>query len=143
MDLNMKKITVAVAVDDKEGMTVFGKRQSRDRMLIADFVSSMGDKPIFISPFSKVIFEPYDSINIVEDPFLESSDGGACFIENVALSPYIDMIETLVIYRWNELYPSDVKLDVDVKNAGYKLISVSEFKGSSHDRITKETYEKN
>lgn len=138
----MKKITVAVAVDDREGMMIFGKRQSRDRVLIADFVSSMGDKPIFISPFSKVIFEPHENVNIVENPFLESSDGGACFIESFALSPYIDMIETLVIYRWNELYPSDVKLDVDVEKSGYKLVSVREFQGSSHERITKEVYKK-
>jgi len=138
----MKKITVAVVLDDKEGMMIFGKRQSRDRVLVADFVTSMGEKPIYISPFSRVIFEPHANVNTVENPFLESADGGACFIENFALSPYINMIETLVVYRWNELYPSDVKFDVDIEKSGYKLISSSEFEGSSHERITKEIYQR-
>lgn len=138
----MKKLTIAVVLDKKEGMMIFGKRQSRDRVMIAEFVDSMGDKPIFISPFSKVIFEPHENVNIVENPFLESIDGGACFIENFALTPYLDMIETLIIYRWNELYPSDVKFDVEVDEAGFDLDSVYEFSGSSHDRITKEIYKK-
>ena len=50
------------------------------------------------------------------------------------------MIGTLVIYRWNELYPSDVKFDLDVVAAGFKLVESYDFKGSSHDRITKEIY---
>ena len=138
----MKKITVAVVLDDKEGMMIFGKRQSRDRVMIADFVSSMGDKPIYIAPFSKLIFEPHESVNIVENPFIESVDGSACFIESFALSPYIDMIETLVIYRWNKLYPSDTRFDIDVEKSGFKLESSYDFEGSSHDKITKETYKR-
>jgi len=138
----MKKLTVAVVLDDKEGMMIFGKRQSRDRVMIADFVSSVKDKPIYVSPFSRIIFEPHESVNYVENPFIESSDDGACFIENFALSPYIDMIETLIVYRWNELYPSDVKFDVNIEKAGYKLVSSYDFVGSSHERITKEVYER-
>ena len=138
----MKDLTVALALDEREGMMIFGKRQSRDRVLIADFVSSVGDAPIFISPFSKIIFQPHESVNIVENPFLDSSDGGACFIENYHLASYIDMIGTLVIYRWNELYPSDVKFDLDVVAAGFKLVESYDFKGSSHDRITKDIYKR-
>ena len=136
----MKNLTVAVALDEREGMTIFGKRQSRDRVLIADFVTSMGDTPIYISPFSKVIFEPHKEVNIVEDPFHDSCEGGACFIENYHLSHYIDMIGTLIIYRWNELYPSDVRFDLDVTAAGFKLVESYDFEGSSHAKITKEVY---
>ena len=110
----MKKLTVAVVLDEKEGMMIFGKRQSRDRVLIADFVSSCREKPIFISGFSRVIFEPHGNVNIVDNPFLDSTDGAACFIENYAISHYIDIIDELIVYRWNELYPSDVKFDVDI-----------------------------
>ena len=138
----MKKITVAVVLDDNGGMMIFGKRQSRDRVMIADFVSAIGDKPIFVSPFSKIIFEPHESVNFVENPFLESVDGGACFIENFALTPYIDMIETLIVYRWNTLYPSDVRFDIDIEKSGFTLVSTYDFEGSSHERITKEIYKK-
>ena len=136
----MKNLTVALALDEREGMMIFGKRQSRDRVLVADFVSSAQDAPIFISPFSREIFEPHKEVNIVEDPFRDSCDGGVCFIENYHLSPYIDMIGTLIIYRWNELYPSDVRFDLDVEAAGFKLVESYDFEGSSHAKITKEVY---
>ncbi len=136
----MKKITVAVVLDDNEGMLLFGKRQSRDRVLVADFVDSAGNAPIYASEFSKVLFESYDNVKLCKNPFEEAPDGAVCFIENFLLTPYLDMIDTLVIYRWNRPYHSDVKFDVDVRKTGYKLKSVSEFQGSSHDKITKEIY---
>ena len=136
----MKDLTVALVLDEREGMTIFGKRQSRDRVLISDFVSSMGDAPIYISPFSRVIFEPHEQVKVVENPFYDSVDGGACFIENYQPSQYIDMIGTLIIYRWNELYPSDVRFDLDVAAAGFKLAESYDFEGSSHKKITKEIY---
>ena len=138
----MKKLTAAVVLDENEGMMIFGKRQSRDRVLVADFVSSVGEKNVYVSPFSRVIFEPHQKVNIVDNPFVDAKDGGACFNECFPLAPYIDMIETLIVYRWNELYPSDVKLDINLEKAGFKLTAVSEFEGSSHERITKEVYVK-
>lgn len=138
----MKKITVAVVLDDNEGMLLFGKRQSRDRVMIAEFVESAGSSPIYVSDFSKILFESYDSVTMCKNPLEEAPDGAVCFIENYSLSPYLDIIDTLIIYRWNRLYHSDVKFDVNVKNAGYKLVSTAEYVGSSHDKITKEIYKK-
>ncbi|MBQ9069966.1 MAG: ribonuclease Z [Clostridia bacterium] len=138
----MKKITVAVVLDDNEGMLLFGKRQSKDRVMIAEFVSSVGEENIYVSPFSKRIFENYVSVTYADNPIEACVDGGACFIENMPLSPYVDSIETLIIYRWNRLYHSDVKFDLNPEKSGFKLESVSEFQGSSHDRITKEIYRK-
>lgn len=136
----MKKLTVAVVLDDNEGMLLFGKRQSRDRVLVADFVESAGAAPVYAASFSKVIFENHAEVTLCENPLVEAPDGAWCFIENYLLTPYLDMIDTLIIYRWNRLYHSDVKFDVDVKKSGYKLKSSTEFAGSSHDKITKEIY---
>lgn len=138
----MKKLTVAVVLDDNEGMLLFGKRQSKDRVLISEFVESAGSSPIYASVFSKVLFDKYENVTLCENPFTEAPSGAWCFIENYPLSSYLDMIDTIIIYRWNRLYHSDVKLDVDVKKCGYKLKSVTEFAGSSHEKITKEIYQK-
>ena len=136
----MKKITVAVVLDDNEGMLLFGKRQSKDRVMIAEFVSSVGEKNICVSPFSKRLFEAYGEVRYSDSPIHDSCDGDACFIENEPLAPHIDSIGTLIIYRWNRLYHSDVKFDINPIESGFKLESVSEFAGSSHDKITKEVY---
>lgn len=136
----MRKITVAVVVDDDCGMLLFGKRQSRDRVLIAEFMDSAAERPVYVSNFSKNLFEGYDSVTLCDNPLEESADGAVCFIENLHLAPYIEHIDELIIYRWGRLYHSDFKLDVEPKKYGYKLSSVTEFAGSSHDRITKEIY---
>lgn len=136
----MKQITVAVVLDDNEGMLLFGKRQSKDRVMIAEFVSSVGAENICVSPFSKRLFEAYEGVRYSDSPIEDCNDGGACFIENEPLEPHADCIGTLIIYRWNRLYHSDVKFDINPKEKGFKLESVSEFQGSSHDKITKEVY---
>ena len=136
----MKKITVAVVLDDNEGMLLFGKRQSKDRVMIAEFVNSVGAENICVSPFSKRLFEAYKGVKYADFPISECKDGGACFIENEPLAPHTDVIGTLIIYRWNRLYHSDVKFDIKPLECGFKLESVSEFVGSSHDKITKEVY---
>ena len=138
----MKKITVAVVIDDEKGMLIFGKRQSRDRVMIEEFVNSFKDKEICISNFSELIFEPHKNVKVYENPLEECESGAVCFIENIDITPYLGSIDTLIVYHWNRLYPSDVKFNIDVNAEGYTLDSVIEFSGSSHDKITKEIYKK-
>ena len=63
-----------------------------------------------------------------------------CLVENKSLFNYENKINTLVIYKWNRLYPSDLYFDIDLKNNSWQLINSEDFVGSSHEKITKETY---
>lgn len=137
------KISVAVCVDDFGGMLFNGRRQSRDRVMIADLVTSAKDKKILISDFSFPLFKDYgDKIIISASPLEDATAEVLCFIENFSLKDYKDRIESLIIYRWNREYPSDKRLDVSPEALGLKLISSSDFVGSSHKKITKEIYGK-
>jgi hypothetical protein len=138
----MKNYTVAVCVDDGQGLMLFGKRQSRDRVLISEFVESNSDKKIYIAPFSKLLFEQYPDVSVADDPFSVAEEGSAIFVENLRIDERLDSVSTLIIYRWNRKYPSDVKFNVDPVKCGFKLKSSVDFKGSSHEKITKEIYEK-
>ena len=134
----MKKITVAVTVDERMGIAFNKRRQSRDRILINDLADTVVGK-IYVSEHSLPLFEEYkDRIVVADDPLRECPDGGCCFVEMTELTPYIDDISTLIVYNWNRHYPSDIKLDVDF--SGYKLVDYREFIGSSHEKITKEIY---
>ena len=133
----MQGITVAVCVDNKGGMTIFGKRQSRDRVLISDLCAST-ERTIYISAFSEILFAPHEGrYKVCDDPLGECPDGGICFIENMALMPHLDHINELILYKWNEVYPSDKKIDIPLD--GFRVIKKLEFEGSSHDKITKLT----
>ena len=138
----MKKITVAVCVDDNLGMTFLGKRVSRDRGLTAEFMEMAKGKKVFASPFSKIIFGDYPDVVLCDSPMNEAETGDFCFVENLKLRPYINDVETLVIYRWNRIYPYDMTFDIDPAAEGFILESSMDFVGSSHGKITKEVYKR-
>ena len=138
----MRNITVAITVDDKMGLAFNKRRQSRDRLLIDDLCKKT-DKDIYISSYSALLFEEHkERVKIVDDPLRDCPDGGFCFVEMTELSPYVESISTLIVYHWNRLYPADKRLDIDVTNCGFKMTAKYEFVGSSHDKITKGTYQK-
>ena len=134
---------VAVCIDDFGGMMFNRRRVSRDREVIADLCRSAGEGSIYVSEYSAELFSDADIQPIVSSEFLKiAKNGDLCFVEGEALLPYISMITELTVYKWNRHYPSDVKLDIDPEISGFKLLSVSEFAGYSHEKITKEVYVK-
>ena len=130
-----KSITAVVCLDNEGGMTFFGKRQSRDGLLIADLCESV-DGPIYMNSFSSHLFldRPERAV-ISADPISDCPDGGVVFVENLPLAPSLDKVAKIILYRWNRLYPSDKKIDVDL--GLFERVSERDFKGSSHDRITR------
>ena len=136
----MRKITVAVTVDERMGIAFNKRRQSRDRALIRDLVETANGK-IYVSDYSRSLFDEYkDRVIVAEDPLAQCHDGGCCFVEMAELMPYIDDISTLIVYNWNRHYPADKTLDIDIKSSIFTLVSSTEFVGSSHEKVTKEIY---
>ena len=138
----MRNITVAITVDDKMGLAFNKRRQSRDKLLIADLCNKT-DGPIYVSNYSAPLFEEHaDKITVVDEPLRDTPDGGCCFVEMAHLGEHVNDISKLIVYHWNRLYPSDKKLDIDVTVSGFKMTAKYEFTGNSHDKITKGIYEK-
>jgi hypothetical protein len=136
-------MTVFVCIDDRGGMLFNKRRQSRDSRVIEDVIRTADDGVLYISDFSEILFEESDaSVISVPEPLESAGDGSFVFIENKHLGDYLDRIDRLIIYKWNRKYPSDFSLDVDPVAAGFKKKSTREFKGTSHDKITREDYVK-
>ena len=134
----MRKITVAITVDDRMGIAFNNRRQSQDRILISDLVSTVSDN-IYVSEYSQSLFTTHEGKTVVvDDPISECPDGECCFLEKTLIDAHISDVEKFIVYRWNRHYPSDMKLDVDF--SGYRMVESAEFVGSSHEKITKETY---
>lgn len=126
-------------IDDRNGLTFFGKRQSRDSELIKRVISLANGKKVWINSFSKKLFEGYD-VCCDENFLAMAGEGEYCFIENVDAD--LSKAEGVVLYRWNRHYPSDRKLNVDFLQLKFSLQSVEEFVGKSHEKITQEIYGK-
>ena len=137
----MKRIIAAICIDDQGGMLFNNRRQSRDRLLLANLLEAAKDKPLFIHPYSAPLFGDAE-VTVSEDPLADCPDGGVCFLEKNQPAPHIYDIGVLILYKWNTVYPCDVRLDLDPRRAGFVLREKSDFVGSSHDRITKEVYKK-
>lgn len=138
---DMKKLTVAITVDNGMGLAFNKRRQSRDKKLIEDLIS-VTDKMIYVSNYSAPLFEDFkDRIAVVDSPINECQDDACCFLEMADIADKTDEIECIILYRWNRLYPSDTKLTLDLNN-GFELVTTDDFVGSSHDRITREIYKK-
>ncbi len=137
----MKGITVAVCLDDEGGMMFNNRRQSRDRVLIAELLSSTEGR-IVIHPYSAPLFGDSPRVVISDDPLAMAADGDICFIEQLPIAPLLSLVGRFIVYRWNRIYPRDKCFDVDLGGAGFSLISETEFTGSSHERITKGIYER-
>ncbi len=127
----------AVCVDDNSGMLFNSRRQSRDSLLIEDFLKSADGNTVFIKSFSEKLFAGFDVS--VDDNCLEiAGENDFCFIEDESLLPYSSKIKRLIIYKWNRKYPADFVFEMP---EDFMLKEVSEFSGSSHEKITKEIYE--
>ena len=138
----MRNITVAITVDDKMGLAFNKRRQSRDRVLIADLCENT-DGVIYVSPYSAPLFEEYSKrVAVLDSPLADCPIDSTCFVEMTELKDHIDDISALTVYRWNRHYPSDKKLDIDIESCGFTLSQSYEFVGKSHDKITKEIYKK-
>lgn len=133
---------VILCLDDRNGMLFNHRRQSRDRVVIQDILDNQAGKRLWIRPISTALFQGMEHVLQVEEDLLElAGPGDWCFVEDLPLSPHKGKIESITVYRWNRHYPADFYLDLDLKKE-WRLISQKEFAGYSHEKITKEVYER-
>ncbi len=123
---------VFVCVDQKDGLLFNNRRPSRDRVVIEDIEKMSDGQDIAMSEYSAKLFEGYDHVVVTEN----FKDYENVFSEQADLKELA--WDELIVYRWDKVYPSDVKLDVDLSSL--KLKDVSTLQGYSHDTILKEVY---
>lgn len=135
-------MTAIICLDDRNGMMFNKRRQSRDRLVIADILRLADGGRLFMGLYSRTLFSDLEDGKaeiIVDENFLKlAGRGDFCFVEDKKLGAFLSEIEGLIVYRWNRLYPSDIKLDIPLNSM--KLKESLDFKGNSHERITREVY---
>lgn len=132
-------------LDDHKGMMFNHRRQSKDSKLLEDVMKLCDGQELFMSEYSKRMFLQHKNMaeDITADPdFLQlAPEGSYCFVEDLNIHSYMDKLERIIIYKWNRHYPADLFFDASILK-DWVLKDVVEFKGSSHEKITREVYEK-
>ena len=136
-------MTVIVCMDERGGMSFCGRRVSRDRAVTARILKKTGGRALWMSLYSAKLFDPLpENARVSEGPLAAAPDGAVCFLETQPLGNAAARVGRIVRYLWNRRYPSDVRFDVDVTAAPWRLVSREDFAGHSHERVTEEVYER-
>ena len=127
-----------VCIDTRDGMSFCGRRQSRDRDVVARILKTAEERRLWISPYSANLFagEPV----FVDPDYLEKAgEGEFCFAEIEVLPSCWDKLESVTLYHWNRSYPATVKFPREILLTMH-LQTREEFPGHSHETITMERY---
>ena len=118
----------------KNGEMLFNKRRcSRDKAVVAEVLSAFGHC-LCVSEYSAPLFE---GSRVVSD--LSEVGDGVLFLEDFPLSPALLQADTLIVYRFDRVYPADVRLEIP---QDLTLTESTEFSGFAHEKITREVYKK-
>ncbi len=129
-------MTLYICLDDKNGLKFNKRRQSRDAAVLEDIRSQLAGK-LCIEPYSEKLIQEA-GISYVLMPEITAD----FFAEDVPSQEILTQTEKIVIYRWNRHYPADVRWEPDLEKMGFALEETTEFPGRSHEKITREVYEK-
>lgn len=130
---------------DRNGGTMFNqRRQSQDRLLREHILRLAGDRPIWMSAYTARQFpaEQQGRIRQTERPLSAAGRGELCLVEGAALLPHEGQLESLILFRWDCVYPADTYLDIPLEEHGWRLAECLELQGYSHKKITQEVYQK-
>ena len=136
---------VICCLDDRMGMMFHDRRQSKDREVIRDMLEMCRGNRLWVKAYSRKLFAEYPGVGDVEiitdEVFWDKgADEDFCFVEDGLAECRKDRISRLILYRWNRSYPADRYFEMDLKN--WVRTGMREFLGYSHEKITKEIYEK-
>ena len=129
---------LALCIDDGGGMLFQGRRQSRDRLLLSDLLSSAGGGHLFCEAFSDSLLAGLDHTTVSRTDLSSLGAEDILFLECPPIAPLLPYADTLILYRWNRVYPRDACLDIFPSEL--TLVCREELVGSSHEKITKEIY---
>lgn len=139
---------VIACVDERNGLMFNHRRQSRDSAVCRDILQECGGKKLYMSSYSGKLFEGMEEkketeeIIISEEILRQAGSHDVCFIEDTDITGFERQIESVILYNWNRKYPADRYFPLDMSDGSWELTRTCEMQGSSHERVTKEIYEK-
>lgn len=127
-------------IDDRKGMLFFGKRQSQDSVLREWIISHTIGSNLWMSNYSAKQFKDLTGYIADDDYQNKVTIGDYCFVEDKGYD--LEGVSEIILCHWNRKYQADKVFDIDLKVNGFKKVDSEDIKGSSHDKITIETYRK-
>lgn len=129
---------IIICVDKENGMLFMGKRQSQDSMLRNKILKIVGGSKLWVSKYTAGQFEAKEVLTIDNDYISKAEAEDYCFVEDMGYD--ISKTDEVILCRWNRSYPGETYFETDLKTSGFKKKKTENIIGSSHRKITIETY---
>lgn len=131
---------VIIFLDDKNGMMFNKRRQSRDQAAADEICMLCQGNVLWMNDYSYLAYGNLEGVEIkcCRDFMRKADTGEYALAETEDLKMFEENIEELLVFRWNRIYPSDKKLELDL--SGWQCTEKKEFPGNSHEKITLEKY---
>ncbi len=133
-----------VCIDDRGGYLFNHRRVSSDKAVTEDILVLIENCQLWISPYSAGLFREITHNDICADElFLEKlGENDYCLIEKEVGLDFWMQAKEIIVYKWNRVYPYDTVFPYKEVTDGFSLLSVNELTGNSHEKITKEVYQR-
>ena len=95
---------IILCLDDNNGLAFNHRRQSQDRIVAEDISKTVGEKKLWITDYSRKLFQAVSNLEISENPKWQAKKGEYVFQELETLDTDDEQIEQFIIYRWNRVY---------------------------------------
>lgn len=136
--------------DEDNGYLFSGKRVSFDKEILSDIIhnANINHSRIIVSDYTYRMFQNYfEGLNenvphniVVSRDVLDAETEDYVFVEEEMREMTEEEIDAFIIYNFNRKYPSSTKFTPNPSK--FSLSSVWEFKGNSHEKITRNIYER-
>ncbi len=131
---------IIVCLDERRGLLFGGRRQSKDREVIADILKHLSGR-LYLAPYSERLFADKGLAYTCTATWpIDAEKKDTLFAESLDFLSHLEQVDQITVYWWNRHYPSDVRLEADFAELGFHSAEVVEFPGYSHEKITKEIY---
>lgn len=132
---------IICCVDDNYGMMFNSRRQTQDKILREYVLEISKDSVLNMNSYSFNQFSTHNSSNIIVDEnFLSNINNNFFyFVENESINNIEQKIKKIILFKWNRVYPADFYFNKSILN-NFNLCYFHDFKGNSHEKITREDW---
>lgn len=135
-------MVLIVCIDDGYGMSFNKRRQSSDRVITEEILKLSAGKRLWMSPYTALMFPKETNVSADENFLSLADEGEFCFAECIDVNDWISRSESVVVFRWNRRYPSDLKFPYTCLKNEWKLDRTQQLIGNSHNEITMEVFKR-
>ena len=132
---------LVVCLDENNGIKFFGKRQSQDELQRKNLFELIGNLKLFLTEYSYDLYKDIEFNFEIIDENTEIIKNSVFLYEGDFLEKFLPSVDEIIVYFWNRDYPFDETFEEHLKNI-WKEKEKVEFKGKSHDEITRIRYVK-